>query len=230
MWSPGRRPGPGPVVELIRQACEEPTKPASQGSQVWSIDLAVVSLFMSFVWEHVYVSAFPLHEGSALKLISALTLLANLVSYKRTWSMRIVEELGRMVVGGSQAVYTDHTLSPSHQRFYSSSAASSSSDSVIKLGFLANKSDAFRPLGFKASDVIQLARHYGWCYWSSPRLVSVVTTSGTGYVLGSGNIVDLVGLCCTCAGTMMVATSVNSLNQVAFKSLITFIERIVKQL
>ncbi|KAK9020862.1 hypothetical protein V6N11_010874 [Hibiscus sabdariffa] len=210
MWSPGRRPGPGPVVELIRQACE-----ASQGSQVWSIDLAVVSLFMSFVWEHVYVSAFPLHEGSALKLISALTLLANLVSYKRTWSMRIVEELGRMVVGGSQAVYT---------------AASSSSDSVIKLGFLANKSDAFRPLGFKASDVIQLARHYGWCYWSSPRLVSVVTTSGTGYVLGSGNIVDLVGLCCTCAGTMMVATSVNSLNQVAFKSLITFIERIVKQL
>ncbi|KAK8599737.1 hypothetical protein V6N13_060439 [Hibiscus sabdariffa] len=114
----------------------------------------------------------------------------------------------------------DHTLSPSHQRFYSSSAASSpspSSDSVIKLGLLANKSDAFRPLGFKASDAIQLARHYGRCYWelSKARLsMLVVATSGTGYVLGSGNAVDLVGLCCTCAGTMMVAASANSLNQV----------------
>ena len=44
----------------------------------------------------------------------------------------------------------------------------------------------------------------------------VVATSGTGYVLGSGNAVDLAGLCCTCAGTMMVAASANSLNQVAF--------------
>ncbi|GMI96150.1 cytochrome c oxidase 10 [Hibiscus trionum] len=114
----------------------------------------------------------------------------------------------------------DRTLSPSHQRFYSSSAAPSpspSSDSVIKLGFLANKSDAFRPLGSKASDAIQLARHYGRCYWelSKARLsMLVVATSGTGYVLGSGNAVDLVGLCCTCAGTMMVAASANSLNQV----------------
>ncbi|KAE8670264.1 Protoheme IX farnesyltransferase [Hibiscus syriacus] len=108
----------------------------------------------------------------------------------------------------------DHPISPSHQRFYSSSAAPSpspSSDSVIKLGFLANKTD-----GFKANDAIQIARHYGRCYWelSKARLsMLVVATSGTGYVLGSGNAVDLAGLCYACAGTMMVAASANSLNQ-----------------
>jgi protoheme IX farnesyltransferase len=42
----------------------------------------------------------------------------------------------------------------------------------------------------------------------------VVATSGAGYVLGSGNMVDIAGLCCTCAGTMMVAASANTLNQV----------------
>ncbi|CAN6486384.1 unnamed protein product [Victoria cruziana] len=42
----------------------------------------------------------------------------------------------------------------------------------------------------------------------------VVATSGAGYVLGSGNITDFAGLCWTCAGTMMVAASANSLNQV----------------
>jgi protoheme IX farnesyltransferase len=41
-----------------------------------------------------------------------------------------------------------------------------------------------------------------------------VATSGAGYVLGSGNMVDIAGLCCTCAGTMMVAASANTLNQV----------------
>ncbi|CAD6212740.1 unnamed protein product [Miscanthus lutarioriparius] len=41
----------------------------------------------------------------------------------------------------------------------------------------------------------------------------VVATSGAGYVLGSGNIVDIAGLCSTCAGTMMVAASANTLNQ-----------------
>ena len=43
----------------------------------------------------------------------------------------------------------------------------------------------------------------------------VVATSGTGFVLGSGSAVDLAGLCYTCAGTMMVAASANSLNQVS---------------
>uniref|UniRef100_A0A1D1ZBT9 Heme O synthase n=1 Tax=Anthurium amnicola TaxID=1678845 RepID=A0A1D1ZBT9_9ARAE len=42
----------------------------------------------------------------------------------------------------------------------------------------------------------------------------VVATSGAGFVLGSGRSIDLVGLCCTCAGTMMVAAAANSLNQV----------------
>lgn len=42
----------------------------------------------------------------------------------------------------------------------------------------------------------------------------VVATSGTGFVLGSGHAIDFSGLCWTCAGTMMVAASANSLNQV----------------
>jgi hypothetical protein len=42
----------------------------------------------------------------------------------------------------------------------------------------------------------------------------VVATSGAGYVLGSGNIVEIAGLCFTCTGTMMVAASANTLNQV----------------
>jgi protoheme IX farnesyltransferase len=41
-----------------------------------------------------------------------------------------------------------------------------------------------------------------------------VATSGAGYVLGSGSIVDIAGLCYTCTGTMMVAASANTLNQV----------------
>lgn len=42
----------------------------------------------------------------------------------------------------------------------------------------------------------------------------VVATSGTGFVLGSGSAIDFPGLCWTCAGTMMVAASASSLNQV----------------
>lgn len=65
-----------------------------------------------------------------------------------------------------------------------------------------------------ASGVLQ---HYGRCYWelSKARLSAlVVATSGAGYVLGSGSIVDIAGLCYTCTGTMMVAASANTLNQV----------------
>lgn len=47
----------------------------------------------------------------------------------------------------------------------------------------------------------------------------VVATSGTGFVLGSGNVIDFGGLFWTCAGTMMVAASANSLNQVSFELL-----------
>uniref|UniRef100_A0ACD5YLP8 Uncharacterized protein n=1 Tax=Avena sativa TaxID=4498 RepID=A0ACD5YLP8_AVESA len=65
-----------------------------------------------------------------------------------------------------------------------------------------------------ASDVLGF---YGRCYWelSKARLSAlVVATSGAGYVLGSGSIVDIAGLCYTCTGTMMVAASANTLNQV----------------
>ncbi|EXB40722.1 Protoheme IX farnesyltransferase [Morus notabilis] len=69
----------------------------------------------------------------------------------------------------------------------------------------------------KVREAADLARHYGRCYWelSKARLsLLVVATSGTGFVLGSGSAVDLSGLCWTCVGTMMVAASANSLNQV----------------
>lgn len=69
----------------------------------------------------------------------------------------------------------------------------------------------------KTRDVVDAAKHYGRCYWelSKARLsMLVVATSGTGFVLGSGNAIDFAGLCWTCAGTMMVAASANSLNQV----------------
>lgn len=51
----------------------------------------------------------------------------------------------------------------------------------------------------------------------------VVATSGTGFILGSGSSIDYLGLCCTCAGTMMVAASANSLNQVFALLLFNFL-------
>ncbi|PIN12597.1 Heme A farnesyltransferase [Handroanthus impetiginosus] len=71
--------------------------------------------------------------------------------------------------------------------------------------------------GVKAKELTELTKHYGRCYWelSKARLsMLVVATSGTGYILGSGSSIDYLGLCCTCAGTMMVAAAANSLNQV----------------
>ncbi|CAN1314609.1 Protoheme IX farnesyltransferase, mitochondrial [Linum perenne] len=105
--------------------------------------------------------------------------------------------------------------------------ASQSPSDASRLGFLPARSDSIRPLSSLPSSAtaeisifprgIELARHYGSCFWelSKARLsILVVATSGTGYVLGSGNVIDLAGLCWTCAGTMMVAASANSLNQV----------------
>ncbi|XP_028095182.1 protoheme IX farnesyltransferase, mitochondrial-like [Camellia sinensis] len=119
----------------------------------------------------------------------------------------------------------------SHSQFYSTTATSpSSSPDSLKLGF--PKLDPVRSSGFassaaaidasplaaesvtRARDVVDLARHYGRCYWelSKARLsMLVVATSGAGYVLGSGNAIDYVGLCCACPGTMLVAASANSL-------------------
>lgn len=69
----------------------------------------------------------------------------------------------------------------------------------------------------KGRDVVDMAKHYVRCYLelSKARLsMLVVATSGTGYILGSGSAIDYMGLCCTCAGTMMVAASASTLNQV----------------
>ncbi|XP_023730746.1 protoheme IX farnesyltransferase, mitochondrial [Lactuca sativa] len=87
-------------------------------------------------------------------------------------------------------------------------------DRVRAMGSTADIVDA-TSLG--AREVVDMARHYGRCYWelSKAKLsMLVVATSGAGYVLGSGSAVDLAGLCYTCAGTMMVAASANTLNQV----------------
>lgn len=56
-----------------------------------------------------------------------------------------------------------------------------------------------------------ISRHLSYFIYS----LLVVATSGTGFVLGSGSAIDLAGLCWTCTGTMLVAASANSLNQVA---------------
>ncbi|PIA32682.1 hypothetical protein AQUCO_04400107v1 [Aquilegia coerulea] len=73
----------------------------------------------------------------------------------------------------------------------------------------------------KVRNVSEAIRHYGQCYWelSKARLsMLVVATSGAGFVLGSGSAIDFAGLCWTCTGTMMVAASANSLNQVFEKN------------
>ncbi|KAL3604978.1 hypothetical protein D5086_005837 [Populus alba] len=113
---------------------------------------------------------------------------------------------------------------------------SSATSGPLKLGISSHKSDGIRSFSSSSAagpavvdhlspslaSAVQLGRHYTRCYWelSKARLsMLVVATSGTGYVLGSaGSAVDLAGLCWTCAGTMMVASSANSLNQVFEKN------------
>ncbi|XP_062175154.1 protoheme IX farnesyltransferase, mitochondrial-like [Alnus glutinosa] len=98
----------------------------------------------------------------------------------------------------------------------------SASSESFNLGFL--KPDGTVDLSSMAvgsvarvRQVAELARHYSRCYCelSKARLsMLVVASSGTGFVLGSGIAIDFTGLCWTCAVTMMVAASANSLNQV----------------
>ncbi|XP_061357963.1 protoheme IX farnesyltransferase, mitochondrial [Gastrolobium bilobum] len=112
-------------------------------------------------------------------------------------------------------------------RSSSSSSSSSSSHNLNNLNHLCSTSSnpnlcASSALDLSASaskvtDLVSFTRHYGRCYWelSKARLsMLVVATSGTGFVLGSGSAVDLSALSWTCLGTMMVAASANSLNQV----------------
>ncbi|KAI8572533.1 hypothetical protein RHMOL_Rhmol01G0206900 [Rhododendron molle] len=127
----------------------------------------------------------------------------------------------------SGSTFLSSAISTANYAFGRSLSHSPSSTGDLKLGF--PKLDRIPSSGFassaataidaslRARDVVDLARHYGRCYWelSKARLsMLVVATSGAGYVLGSGSAIDYVGLCCTCAGTMMVAASANSLNQV----------------
>nr|XP_043626669.1 protoheme IX farnesyltransferase, mitochondrial [Erigeron canadensis] len=107
----------------------------------------------------------------------------------------------------------------------SSSTAVTSSPGLTKLGVsgidrarsIASSAGAAYATSFRAKEVVDAFRHYGQCYWelSKAKLsMLVVATSGAGYVLGSGSAVDLAGLCYTCVGTMMVAASANTLNQI----------------
>ncbi|WOL07260.1 protoheme IX farnesyltransferase, mitochondrial [Canna indica] len=93
-------------------------------------------------------------------------------------------------------------------------STASPAEAAAMVGSLGSSSSS---LSHKAMDFSEAIRHYGRCYWelSKARLsMLVVATSGTGFILGSGSAIDFAGLCCTCAGTMMVAASANSLNQV----------------
>ncbi|KAJ4821973.1 Protoheme IX farnesyltransferase, mitochondrial [Turnera subulata] len=120
-----------------------------------------------------------------------------------------------VVVFGSQLLSRHSSSSPTASSA-AAATASSNSDGVGVRAFSPPSSSSsvdLSPLG----SVAHFARHYSRCYWelSKARLsMLVVATSGTGFVLGSGSAVDLAGLTWTCAGTMMVAASANSLNQV----------------
>ncbi|KAI4979623.1 hypothetical protein ZWY2020_016376 [Hordeum vulgare] len=99
----------------------------------------------------------------------------------------------------------------------SARAASSAPSAASPAPIVAEAAAASAAVSSGARSASDVLRHYGACYWelSKARLSAlVVATSGAGYVLGSGSIVDIAGLCYTCTGTMMVAASANTLNQV----------------
>ncbi|CAL9133046.1 unnamed protein product [Musa acuminata var. zebrina] len=105
-------------------------------------------------------------------------------------------------------------LTPRLERASAAFSTASPAEAAAMLGSLAPASSFVSQMSRNVSEAI---RHYGRCYWelSKARLsMLVVATSGTGFVLGSGSAIDIAGLSCTCAGTMMVAASANSLNQV----------------
>ncbi|CAL5381075.1 unnamed protein product [Camellia sinensis] len=187
---------------------------------------------------HLHLNSFDLFPNTPpspyLCKSANLNMLRNSVSFSsKLLTSSNPNSKSTFLFPGISTTYYGIERSLSHSQFYSTTATSpSSSPDSLKLGF--PKLDPVRSSGFasfaaaidasplaaasvsRARDVVDLARHYGRCYWelSKGRLsMLVVATSGTGYVLGSGNAIDYVGLCCTCAGTMMVAASTNSLNQ-----------------
>nr|QKZ93260.1 putative aromatic prenyltransferase [Cannabis sativa] len=136
----------------------------------------------------------------------------------------------------SSKLATSHKIHPSSLSgvvrslslsFPPSTSPSSSVEESVKLGLHPSHGvgvgaqSALIDFSSKAREVADSARHYGRCYWelSKARLsMLVVATTGTGFVLGSGTAIDLPGLCYTCAGTMMVAASASTLNQVFEKN------------
>ncbi|GFQ07706.1 protoheme ix farnesyltransferase mitochondrial [Phtheirospermum japonicum] len=97
---------------------------------------------------------------------------------------------------------------------FTSTESISAADPVNRVPYIGPRATSASVFGMPS--LAGLAKHYSRCYWelSKARLsMLVVATSGTGYILGSGSSVDYLGLCCTCAGTMMVAASASSLNQ-----------------
>ncbi|GLJ17005.1 hypothetical protein SUGI_0294190 [Cryptomeria japonica] len=81
----------------------------------------------------------------------------------------------------------------------------------------ASASAALEESSTKARGLFEAVQHYGQCYWELSKAhlsMLVVATTGAGFVLGSGASIDLAGLCWTCTGTMMVAASANSFNQI----------------
>ncbi|CAN6678510.1 unnamed protein product [Malus baccata var. baccata] len=115
--------------------------------------------------------------------------------------------------GGFRPLLLSHSLSQSHP--YSPSPSPSDS---LKLGL--HRSDGVGALSAAAdllslaSRASHLARHYGQCYWEFSKARLSRCNFSNWVFLGSGHAIDFAGLCCTCAGTMMVAASANSLNQV----------------
>ncbi|XP_047157996.1 protoheme IX farnesyltransferase, mitochondrial-like [Vigna umbellata] len=105
----------------------------------------------------------------------------------------------------------------SHNLNYARSSSSSSLSSSSNPHLITSSATALHVSSKATTDFASLSRHYGRCYWelSKARLsMLVVATSGTGFVLGRGSAVDFSALSWTCLGTMMVAASANSLNQV----------------
>ncbi|CAM6127203.1 unnamed protein product [Calypogeia fissa] len=67
------------------------------------------------------------------------------------------------------------------------------------------------------SGILQVVRFYGNCYrqLSKAHLSFFVTsTAAVGYVMGSGEVVDWIGLAWTSVGTMLAASSANAFNQI----------------
>jgi len=115
-----------------------------------------------------------------------------------------------------------HTTSMGSSSLFDSSARTLKHSLKGFGGGIRNVASASATLGddavvMKSKGLVESIQHHGQCFWelSKARLsMLVVATSGAGFVLGSSASVDWAALSWTCAGTMMVAASANSFNQI----------------